>query len=255
MRADKFERDIRLLSESIRDNPDNPRDVYYLAQSYRDLGAYPNALRWYRRRAEMDGFEEERWYALLQIAQVMEKTGAAWDTILPAYLAAYTARPSRIEPLCSIAKHYREAQQFEIGFAFAAIWGAGFPYPADKLFIEKPVYTWSMAYEYAYCALNTGRFLEAIRAFEYLQTEPTAPEWLHSPVDAWIWDSVFRAGRPVPEEAAIARVAIGSDKQAVRWLWSPNPSLDHRRPIDLLDTGSGRRVVRDALTAPSFVGS
>lgn len=24
----------------------------------------------------------------------------------------------------------------------AATWGAGFPYPADKLFIDKPVYTW-----------------------------------------------------------------------------------------------------------------
>lgn len=247
MRADKFERDIRLLSESIRDNPDNPRDVFYLAQSYKDLGSYPNALRWYRRRAQMAGFEEERWSALYQTAQMMEKLGGGWEAILAAYLEAYAARPTRLESLYQIARHYREAQQFEIGFTFAATWGAGFPYPTDKLFIDKPVYTWGMAYEYAYCALNTGRYLEAIRAFEYLETETTAPDWLHSPVDSWIWDSVFREGRPVPEEAAIARSLIGSDKQAVRWLYSPNASLEHRRPIDFLDTDVGRRHVRNAM--------
>lgn len=36
-RADKFARDVRLLTQSLQKHPDDPCSMFYLAQSYRDL--------------------------------------------------------------------------------------------------------------------------------------------------------------------------------------------------------------------------
>ena len=50
-RVDKFERDIRLLSEALEKEPDNQRYWFYLAQSYRDAGQTAKAAEAYAKRA------------------------------------------------------------------------------------------------------------------------------------------------------------------------------------------------------------
>jgi len=47
----KYQRDIELLKTELEREPDNARSVFYLAQSYRDLGHLPQAMEWYERRA------------------------------------------------------------------------------------------------------------------------------------------------------------------------------------------------------------
>ena len=140
-RADKFERDIRLLSKALEIEPDNERYVFYLAQSYKDLGEFSFALRWYKRRAKMRGFDEEKWYAMLMAGKMMLLLDIPWAEVQAQLLAAFAYRPTRIEPLYEIVKHYRATGEYATGFMFAAIWGHGFPYPTDRLFIDRPVYT------------------------------------------------------------------------------------------------------------------
>ena len=45
--------------------------MLYLAQSYFDLGDYANARRWYQRRADMGGWEEEVYYSLYRVGESM----------------------------------------------------------------------------------------------------------------------------------------------------------------------------------------
>jgi hypothetical protein len=49
-RGEKFERDLRLLSEDFEREPHNGRTVFYLAQTHRDLGRLDDAIRLYERR-------------------------------------------------------------------------------------------------------------------------------------------------------------------------------------------------------------
>lgn len=51
-KADKYERDIRLLKADLDMNPTNPRSMYYLAESYRNSGQHFDAAVWYARRVE-----------------------------------------------------------------------------------------------------------------------------------------------------------------------------------------------------------
>jgi len=83
---------------------DDPRSVYYLAQTYDCLEMKGEALRWYLMRSRMGGWEEERWHALYKAACLAEN----WDWELARLLfeRARFQRPSRPEPYYRLARFY-----------------------------------------------------------------------------------------------------------------------------------------------------
>ena len=67
-KSDKFQRDIRLLTQGLIDEPDNMRYLFYLAQSYKCLHKYEEAIQWYQKRINAGGWFEEVWYSHFMIA-------------------------------------------------------------------------------------------------------------------------------------------------------------------------------------------
>lgn len=185
-RADKYERDVRLLTAAVEAAPGDERSAFYLAQSYRDLGRLEEALDWYERRAALGGWDEERFYALYQAARLREALGREAEEVLAAYLRAYADRPTRLEPLYHIARRYREAAAYHLGYTYAAMAANAVAYPADRLFVEKPIYHHLLLLEYGICAHGTGRISEAVDAFNRL---------LRGPVPAWVAEAADRGRR------------------------------------------------------------
>lgn len=149
-RPGKFERDIALLQQGLEAEPDNARYMFYLAQSFRDAGRYQEALRWYRRRAEMGGWEEEAWYASLQAARCLRSLGDMAG-FRAAAAAAFQMRPHRAEPLYDLALSLREAGQYEAAMGFCEL-ATHIPWPAqDQLFVEDYVYRDGIRQEIAIC--------------------------------------------------------------------------------------------------------
>lgn len=122
--------------------------MFYLAQSYRDIGNLAQAIEWYEQRATLGGWDEEVWYALFQVARLRQRLGYAWPLVLEAYLEAYQFRPTRVEPLYHLARICRERGQHTLAFLFARQ-AKDIPYPDDILFVEKPVYERLMPAEWA----------------------------------------------------------------------------------------------------------
>ncbi len=184
MRHDKFQRDIELLTRAVEKDPADPRANFYLAQSYCDSGNLTSALEWYDKRIAFEGWEEERWYAMYKSAQVRHALGHDWNSVEAAYLAAFQARPTRLEPLYQVVKHYRECEQYQAGYDFASLAGLYAPYPPDFLFIDKPLHQHLFPLEFGVCAYGTGRISEAIEAFNLVLR--------NGPVSGWIADSAIR---------------------------------------------------------------
>ncbi|HYP07895.1 MAG TPA: glycosyltransferase [Bryobacteraceae bacterium] len=184
MRADKFQRDVAMLTQAIERDPTDPRTTFYLAQSQCDLGNLPVALEWYTKRTLLEGWEEERWYAMYKAAQVRHALGHDWFRVEEAYLAAYRTRPSRVEPLYEVVKHYRECEDYTAGYHFASLAGLHAPYPSDYLFIDKPIHRHLFPLELGVCAYGTGRVSEAIEAFNLVLR--------NAPTEGWITASAIR---------------------------------------------------------------
>lgn len=157
----KYQRDVDLLRQAHAENPDDARTVFYLAQSYYDLGDMRAAEHWYRRRAGMGGWVEEVYYALLRMGLAMERRGADFPDIQHAMLTAWEARPSRAEALCYLARQCREREFWQRAYLFAKQ-GLAIPYPEeDVLFIDASVWGWRLQDEAAVAAFWTGRYEEA----------------------------------------------------------------------------------------------
>jgi glycosyltransferase involved in cell wall biosynthesis len=158
----KYHRDVQMLEEALLTEPDNARYVFYLAQSYRDIGDVHAAIRWYRRRLSMGGWFDEVWYSWYQIAMLRERLGAVWPEVLVSYLDAYQYLPDRAEPLYQIAMHYQLVRDFHTArlFFMRAI---EVPLPApNRLFVWKTMYDYLLEMEFAVCCFYTGHHDEAV---------------------------------------------------------------------------------------------
>jgi glycosyltransferase involved in cell wall biosynthesis len=159
-RVVKFERDIALLVAGLRSEPENPRYMFYLAQSYKDSGRFAEAADWYARRIKAGGWSEEVWFSRFMLALCHLALGQEAEFIREC-LAAYEARPSRAEPLYALAKHYRETKANEACLMLCEA-GERIPYPSqDTLFIDDYVYRTGFAEEMSisgfYCSSPARR--------------------------------------------------------------------------------------------------
>lgn len=173
-RTEKFTRDIDLLQSALSDEPNNTRYLFYLAQSYAHLREFEQAMHFYRKRIAAGGWDEERWYAMYQLAIMLENTDTSIHAVTEAYLRAYEYRPSRAEPLYRLANIMRRKQRYTLALLFIEQ-ALKIGYPEDILFVEKSVYEYLSLFEYAICAHYTGQIKEAIRANDRVINHPNAP--------------------------------------------------------------------------------
>lgn len=176
MGADKLERDRDMLLAEIERDPDNSRPVFYLALTYRAMGDYAEARRWWAQRAGMGGFDEEVYYAKLKLAEAMDRLGEPWPRVQEAYLEAWAFRPTRAEALYEIATHHRRNGDYELGYLFAAR-GAQIPLPeSDVLFVQNDVHEWRLLDEQAVCASWIDRAPESLRLVRRLLRRGDVPD-------------------------------------------------------------------------------
>jgi hypothetical protein len=164
-----------LLAEVER-NPEDARSVFYLAQSYFDLGDFASARRWYARRVEMGGWDQEVYYSMLRVGRSMAELDTPWPDVQDAYLRAWEFRPTRAEALHAIARRYRFVKRYRLGYLFAKR-AAQIPLPEqDILFVGADVYAWRATDEQAICAFYVGKRAEAFTLCRRLLARPDIPD-------------------------------------------------------------------------------
>ncbi len=179
----KYARDRDLLLAELERNPEDARSVYYLGQSYMDLAItqgdvndFENARKWFERRVEMGGWDEEVYYAMYRIGEAMAGLGAPWPDVQDAYLRAWEFRPTRVEPLYAIARRYRLSERYRLGYLFAQR-AAEIPLPEnDTLFVRADIHAWCAADEQAVCASWIGKHAEAFTLNRRLLARADIPD-------------------------------------------------------------------------------
>ncbi len=151
----KYEKDIAILEKALEKEPNSTRYTFYLAQTYKDAGKKDLSLKYYQKRIDMGGWEEEVFWSKLQVAILQEQINAPQETIINAYKDAYLFRPRRAEPLYYLANYFRSIQDFKSCYEIAKI-GMAIPMPQDVLFIQKWIYEYGLTLECSVGAYWTG---------------------------------------------------------------------------------------------------
>ena len=154
-KADKFERDERLLVQDLKDNPKSERTLFYLGQTYQCLNKFDLSIELYKKRIEAGGWFEEVYISYLRIGENYTKM-KNFDMAMLWLLKGYNYRPVRAECIFQACKIAKETNQHHVAYMLA-LQGIKIKYPEnDVLFIDKISHGWGMHFELSISAFYTG---------------------------------------------------------------------------------------------------
>lgn len=161
-KSDKFERDIRLLSEALEKDPKRLADRYlfYLANSYCDSGQFDKAIETYKKRIEIGGWVQETWTCYYRIGLCYKRMDKMADAVYY-WLDAYNYYPDRVENLYEVIHHYRNIGRHRIANDIYKLAKSIIDKNLDRdgyLFLHNDMYTYKIEYEYSIIACYLGVF-------------------------------------------------------------------------------------------------
>lgn len=173
-KSDKFQRDIKLLSNALEKEPNNERYLFYLARSYHDIGEHIKAINFYRKRISAGGWPEEVWYSYLSIGRCWLSLGKS-DEFINAMHMAYFYRPSRGEPLLHLIEYYMKLNNRQLAYNYAKI-GNSLPIPNDILFLDVDAHRYKIKFQYSIVAYYMGDIIGGKKACEELMKLENIPQ-------------------------------------------------------------------------------
>jgi tetratricopeptide (TPR) repeat protein len=176
-KSDKFERDIRLLTKGIEDEPENmARYTFYLANSYRDYNNPEKAIEYYKRVLTLNNWEQEKYMSCLSIYRQYEKLNKKQEGIY--YLIeSYKYDKQRVECIYNLIVHYCINGLNEIAMSFYKLIQESFENNSinfnSKLFNEPMIYDFYLPYYMIIIADRLGDRKTGIKMYEILfKTKP-----------------------------------------------------------------------------------
>ena len=173
--GNKYLRDAETLLAEVEKNPNNDRNVFYLAQSYRDGGNVTESIKWYKRRYEMGNWKEEQCVSALNLCRLVlpnveEAKEWAWK--------AHECSPGRNESLVSFAGFCRSKDLFTQEVYSMILYASTIPKPEQQvLFVESDSYEWKVWDELCIISCYTGHPETARKAcIKLLHEEKFPPE-------------------------------------------------------------------------------
>lgn len=135
----RWNQDLVILKNEVQCNPNNTRDLFYLAQTYDCLQNKNMAYQTYKRRSKIRnyGFYEEVFISLLKCGD----NAPTWEKSLAWYMRAFNYI-KRVEPLLKIVEHYIDKKNFHMAWMFVKM-ACELEYPSQCiLFVDTDAYSY-----------------------------------------------------------------------------------------------------------------
>jgi len=165
--ATTYQKDAQILENALKEDPDNTRYVFYLAQSYRDSGNLKEALKNYKKRVQMGGWKEEVFISLLEIGILQDALEMPSGVVVKSLTRAFDCCPSRIEPLYYLTRHFLKNEEFESSYHTAKL-GLSLAPQSHVLFFQQWMHDYGLLLEFSLCTYWMGKYEESKAACEDL---------------------------------------------------------------------------------------
>jgi glycosyltransferase involved in cell wall biosynthesis len=191
----KYLSHAHVLEKYINDtNRQDPRWVFYTAQSWHDSACVPDnkdenderlrrSMKFYKERVSVpNGYPEEIFYAQYRIGTIMRAMEEPWNLALNELLKAYSFDPLRGEPIKAIIDYYLAVGEWHNAYLFSSFGKKNFhnknPYPTRLLFVDETLYVWKFLECHAAACFYTGRRDEAKQTYlEMVKISKEQPQY------------------------------------------------------------------------------
>jgi glycosyltransferase involved in cell wall biosynthesis len=189
------------LEAYIADSREDPRWIFYTAQSYHDSASMRDnpdenkerlrrSIKYYKERTERnDGYVEEIYYSHYRIGSIMKTLEEPWKDTMQQCLKAYACDPARGESIKIIIDHYLQMGEWSLAYLYSKFAIETFhgksPYPNRLLFVDNILYKWKFLETHAASAFYMNKKEEAKvtynKLLDVVKNEPSAftPEELN----------------------------------------------------------------------------
>ena len=170
------------LETYIANNRQDPRWIFYTAQSYHDSASMKDnkeeneerlrrSLKYYRERVSRnDGYPEEIFYSQYRIGTIMRILEDPWNLTHQELLKAYSIDPLRAESIKVIIDYYLQMNEWHMAYMYTKFAKMNFhmknPYPQRLLFVDEATYVWKIAEAHSAACFYTGRMDEARSSYQ-----------------------------------------------------------------------------------------
>ena len=179
---EKYKSHAHVLEKYIDANRQDPRWIFYTAQSYHDSACVPDnreeneerlrrSMKYYKERiSRTDGYPEEIFYSQFRVGTIMRVLEMPFSQTLNELMKAYSMDPLRAEPIKAIIDHYLSVGEWNNAYLFSKFAKVNFhgknPYPQRLLFVDEALYIWKILEVHAASSFYTGRRDEAKQTFQ-----------------------------------------------------------------------------------------
>lgn len=120
------------------------RYAFYCAQSWKDAKNVSAAVEWYRRCIDLNGWNQEKYYACMQLGELLEKTD--FEKAQSYWTKSIEYDPERIEGIVLLAAHLYNQKNHVLVNALYHKFKDYDPRPKDKLFVRFDLYDLDLEY-------------------------------------------------------------------------------------------------------------
>jgi len=160
-KSNKAERDIRLLKGDLEQNENNPRTLFYLANTYFDTNMLDESIPYYEKRIEVGGWEQEIWYSNYRLGEIYKRKNDNVKAV-EYWMKAYDVIPLRLENMFKIINLYRIEGNHKRAFAYIKLIQEALHIHKENnirdnyLFMENDIYNFLIDYEYIILGYYNG---------------------------------------------------------------------------------------------------
>lgn len=170
-KSNKFERDIELLTQGLKDEPNNPRYMFYLANSYKDIGQFDKAIPYYQARIDNGDWIEEVTCSYEYMGECYKKIGKK-ERAIEVWLNGYNYNKLRAECIYAAANTYLEDSQYHLAYDLL-LKAKEIKYPSsDVLFINRNVYDFLIDHALSICTYYVDKNKDIRHIFTKLLDNP-----------------------------------------------------------------------------------
>lgn len=159
----RFRKDARILEDaffaaSAGKDPIHTRYAFYCANSWKDCGMNEDAIRWYKRTLEVNGWSQEKYIACLRIYELYSKAGTP-ELGLYALVESVQFDRDRAECLYLLINHYVVKGINDVAFKYYELLNPDFDNVdrSSKLFVQPDTHTFLLPYTMIILSDRVGR--------------------------------------------------------------------------------------------------